>query len=486
MKKIMAALLVAALVAGSVFALEGLTVSGSFEYDADVITHKSANQGLGADVLNSGPTAADGTSVSFTLDRGVYGGSFGIHLKNINWFTGQETKFSDLLGQIYFTDGSQVWVKFGSAAKVTLGNVTSRGADRLVGAVIPKEGMDELGGWPTPSIGADGSKINYTNGYGTDYGVWKFDGESLVTGYSTATALITTPSGEYAPDSFGPIANTNPARKTLLVTDLYFGPATVTLAIPGNGSEAVEKSANNYDARVAFKLDTVGTFYVSWKGQLTDEKVPNEDDDGPSYETIKYNHAVNSLGIYADIRAIEKLVLTAGFSGVFDTVEAKDSDVNKYSDKSFYGIDLRARYTGIDKVAITSHNNASFYDNNAKESDEKVDTFVLYNQVAASIQLTEKLWTKAQLYNVLGTTSAKEGAPGDLKDLVTTYDALGIRADLFYTLTPTATVRAGVAYENHTAYATYDGDTYAKSGAEKGTKDNAWGFKVPIGITFAF
>ncbi|MDR0785337.1 MAG: hypothetical protein LBE74_05570 [Treponema sp.] len=286
------------------------------------------------------------------------------------------------------------------------------------------------------------------------------------------------------------------------LTDLYLGPMTVQLLfgpnlgkkhmaseIFGDMSPSIEDFAIDgrqyrLGARVFAEIEKVGTFALMFKTfqwpKAVMEKVFLFALDGQSDAfTDLYPNGMpgdfmnyHNFGAYADITAAENLGIMLGYTGyVFAN---SDSNVNS---PLFHGIDLRATWTGVEGLSLSTHNNVSF----AFGSDDEWDAlnsigagnsfFNLYNAVGATKTLTDVLSVNAQIGNILSKISADK-QPTALQ--TRTRDEFWAEAKLIASVTENTQFKAGLklALVN---------DDVAGSDATTTTT-----FSIPVGVSVNF
>jgi hypothetical protein len=114
-----------------------------------------------------------------------------------------------------------------------------------------------------------------------------------------------------------------------------------------------------------------------------------------------------TFGAYADITAVENLGISLGYTGFMPHNDGDDIENVLWS-----GIDLRAQWTGIPGLSVSTHNNVSFAKGSEKEwTGMLVDSsfFTLYNAVGATKELTDQFSINAEIGNVyskLGNSNA--------------------------------------------------------------------------------
>jgi hypothetical protein len=180
-----------------------------------------------------------------------------------------------------------------------------------------------------------------------------------------------------------------------------------------------------------------------------------------------------AFGAYADITAVENLGLSFGYTGFMSLNDASDVDSTLWN-----GIDLRARWTGIEGLSLSTHNNVSFALGSDKEwmgwmrgGDSYF--FSLYNAIGLTKELTEKFSIGAEIGNVFVKTRSERsqemlvvfGTPGDVD-----YDTFWGQAKLIVSPVENAEFSVGLRFE----------------GTKQDDDDLTAVFSVPIGITVSF
>jgi hypothetical protein len=172
-----------------------------------------------------------------------------------------------------------------------------------------------------------------------------------------------------------------------------------------------------------------------------------------------------TFGAYADITAVENLGISLGYTG-FITVN-DDSDVDNVL---YNGIDLRATWTGIEGLSISTHNNVSFaggVENDWSGLLGKGDSFLtLYNAIGATKELTEKFSVNAEVGNVLSKTSRGSSIIQDNIEI----DSFWGGAKFITHITENAEFNAGIRFD-----VTKEKDV-----------DPVLVFSVPVGIVVSF
>jgi hypothetical protein len=188
---------------------------------------------------------------------------------------------------------------------------------------------------------------------------------------------------------------------------------------------------------------------------------------GNIYNGTKQNYT--TFGAYFDFTAIENLGVSLGYTGFLPTTDADDVENVFWS-----GIDLRASWTGIEGLSISTHNNISFA--SGKEKDwmgllgKDSSFFTLYNAVGVTKELTEKFSINAEVSNILSTLDYS--AAGKFE-----YDNLGVGAKFIAKVTDNAEFNVG---------ARVDIAKTALSGGLGESDDTVTTFSIPVGIVISF
>jgi hypothetical protein len=170
-----------------------------------------------------------------------------------------------------------------------------------------------------------------------------------------------------------------------------------------------------------------------------------------------------TFGAYADITAVKDLGISLGYTGF--VVASDESDVENIL---FNGVDLRATWTGIEGLSLSTQHNISF----AKGSDKDWTGFLagddssfitLYNAVGATVTLTEKFGVNVEIGNVFSKTD--RGGTGDVDS-----DNFWGQVKLISHVEENTEFTAGLRIEH----------------ATQNDVDDSTVFSVPIGITVSF
>jgi hypothetical protein len=119
-----------------------------------------------------------------------------------------------------------------------------------------------------------------------------------------------------------------------------------------------------------------------------------------------------TFGANFDITAVENLGISLGYTGFLPF-----SDADGVGNVLWNGIDLRATWTGIEGLSLSTHNNVSFA--GGKENPwmgglgKDCSFFTLYNAIGGTKTLTEQFSVNAEIANVLSKTD--NGGAGDIE-----------------------------------------------------------------------
>jgi hypothetical protein len=172
-----------------------------------------------------------------------------------------------------------------------------------------------------------------------------------------------------------------------------------------------------------------------------------------------------TFGAYFDLTAVENLGVSLGYTGVIPTIDASDYDNVLYS-----GVDLRATWTGIEGLSLSTHNNVSFAQGAEKEWSgtlgKDASFFTLYNAIGATKELTDKFSVNGVVSNLFSKTDL--GDTGKIE-----YDSLGIAAKFIAKVSENAEFNAGLRLD----FEKMDDGNEATSLTT---------FSIPVGISLKF
>jgi hypothetical protein len=375
---------------------------------------------------------------------------------------------------------------FGGAASLNFSPETLRLLDGEIGDMFGDGpfSIDELYVWVKPF----GSHFKFTGGIfeNTD-GVADYTDDIDIYGMGVFIIGEEGPVGE-------PEATTDPALTNGFLTDLIFGPVTVQfLLAPNYSGESASGLANTLlvePLNDAYKLrnipitisdvDTKKRFFrlggrviadlgpatisalfktFQWPMQIMNVAEALEKVSPGSYQGSKVNF--NTFGFYADITAIEDLGISLGYTGF-----TMASNASGWDNIFWSGIDLRAAWTGIEGLSVSTHNNISFapgVKNDWLGILGDGSFFSLFNAVGVTKELTEKFSVNGELANIF--SRADSTVFGDVK-----YDNFSVGVKLITKVTEHAEFKAGFTV-----------DIEKSKGA-----DAVATFSIPLGIAITF
>ncbi|MDR1030217.1 MAG: hypothetical protein LBL76_05030 [Treponema sp.] len=303
-----------------------------------------------------------------------------------------------------------------------------------------------------------------------------------------------------AGDPFGdPGTETGVGLANGFLVEAAFAPVTVQLLLGPNFSKASADDLFNtsfgYLGMTPIDIDSrffhaggriiadigVGTISALFKtsywpmstyNALMQMSLPEGGDDDPPWTPFAGTAANNmTFGAYIDITAVENLGISLGYTGFMSYSDADDVDNVLWN-----GIDLRAQYTGIPGLSISTHHNVSFAQGAEKEwlgwlQGDDSSFFSLYNAVGVTKELTEQFSINAEIGNVFVKMKSEQqivaiyGTPGDVD-----YDTFWGQAKLVVSPVENAAFSIGLRFE----------------GAKQDDEDLTAVFSVPIGITVSF
>jgi hypothetical protein len=280
-----------------------------------------------------------------------------------------------------------------------------------------------------------------------------------------------------------PTEMTNAALVSGLLSEAVFGPVTLQFLLAPNysketatlfasdmleqmGGAPISSEARFFrlGGRVIADLG-VGTFSALFKTFQWPTAVENGvaqvlDPTFPGYLGTKNTY--NTFGFYFDLTMIENLGLSLGYTGFLPVNDGPDVDNILYS-----GIDLRAAWTGIEGLSLSTHNNITFAKGKDKDwflllGSDDASFFTMYNAVGGTKELNERFSVNAELSNLFVKT--------DYGLSETKYNTLGIGAKFIANVGEHAEFNVG-----------------ARVDIEKTTgSDTVTTFSIPVGIVISF
>jgi hypothetical protein len=380
---------------------------------------------------------------------------------------------------------------FGGAASLAFGQETLRFLDGEIADMFGRSplSIDELYVWIKPF----GEHFKFTGGIfeNTD-GIADYADD--IDNFDMGVFIFSEEGGAFGE----PEEITGGALANGFLTDAVFGPVTLQFLLAPNyskesasvlGTDILNTLAPNWGAVAAdarfFRIGgriiaDVGVGTVSamfktfqWPMTLTNEAMRLEammaGNPAPNpFGGSKVNYM--TFGAYADITALENLGLSLGYTGF--TMASNASGVDNIL---WNGIDLRAAWTGIPGLSISTHNNFSFakgveHDWIGALTGKDSYFLTIYNAVGATKELTEKFSINAEVGNVFSHTDA--GSAGGIKT-----DSLWVGAKLIAKVTENAEFEAGFKT---------DVLSNTTSGAYGSDDDTRAVFSIPVGITISF
>jgi hypothetical protein len=287
-----------------------------------------------------------------------------------------------------------------------------------------------------------------------------------------------------------PIEYFDTALENGFLTDVSFGPVTVQfLLAPNYSKEGASDLANGLFEQMGFFDDPnfapvesearffrlggrviadvgVGTVAALFKTFEWPTAIINPAE-GSAYPGTKVDWT--TFGLYFDFTAVENLGVSLGYTGFLPANDASDVENILYS-----GIDLRATWTGIETLSLSTHNNISFAQGTEKTwmgiLGKDASFLTLYNAVGATKELTERFSVNAEIANVFSKTD--DGNSGELK-----FENLILGAKLIAKVTEHAEFNAGL---------NVDFSNTVLKGAFGDADDSLTVFSVPVGIKVTF
>ena len=290
---------------------------------------------------------------------------------------------------------------------------------------------------------------------------------------------------------------TNAALTSGFLSDAVFGPVTLQFLIAPNYSPDSASalaadyfsffgSTNTIDAGERFFrfggrviIDAgVGTAALMaksfrWPIAIMNEQINLANALGaslPLYNGLKADYT--TFGAYFDLTAVENLGISLGYTGFLPFNDTDDVDNILWN-----GIDLRAAWTGIDGLSISTHNNVSFAKGAEKEWMGLLTdgSFLsLYNAIGITKDLNEKFSINTEIANVFSKTD--NGSTGTIE-----FDNFWVEGKLISRVSANAEFSAGLKVDITKNVAT---DTYGNTDGD--IDDMLTVFSIPIGIKVSF
>lgn len=378
-------------------------------------------------------------------------------------------------------DGTKIGLSYegelwGASAALKFGNENLRFLSGEIGEMFagPSLTLDELYGWVKPF----GEHLKFSGGiFSNTDGVADYTDD--IDDFGMGAFVF----GEDGEPFSEPTEHTNTALVNGFLTDLLFGPVTLqVLLAPNYSGESASELVSGLLTQMTGTEQTittkqrflriggriiadlgVGTVSALFKTSQWPMKVVNavEGDPNNPYPGLTVNWA--TFGAYFDFTAVENVGISVGYTGFLPLNNESDVDNVLYS-----GIDLRATWTGIEGLSISTHNNISFAQGAEKDwmgiLGKGASFFTLYNAVGATKELTEQFSVNAELANIFSKTD--NGDAGKIE-----YDNFALSAKFIAKVTENAAFNAGLRL---------DIESYGDAADALST------FSIPIGIVLSF
>jgi hypothetical protein len=190
-----------------------------------------------------------------------------------------------------------------------------------------------------------------------------------------------------------------------LLTGLTLGPVTMQLLLGVNVDPRTyypgltkddPRFISTYGIRGILPTPGVGTFVAQYKLDQAPDSF-----DGTTIETL----SLHTFGFYGDLTPAENLAVTVGYTGFSPVRSLSSVDNDLWS-----GIDLRAVFTGFDRLSLSTHNNISFAkgSTNGWYLGSGISFLNLYDVVGGTYGVSDHLSLIANLGNLYTRLEAKD------------------------------------------------------------------------------
>ncbi|MDR3335631.1 MAG: hypothetical protein LBT16_00370 [Treponema sp.] len=379
--------------------------------------------------------------------------------------------FDEDAAKIGLSYEDELW---GGTASLKFGQETLRIFHGEIGEMFAGNplSIDELYVWVKPF----GEHFKFTGGVfeNTD-GVADYTGD--IDNFDMGV-FVTGEGGEFFSE---PEEMTNASLVNGFLTDAAFGPVTVQLLLAPNyskesadelvsellgGSLGVNERFFRIGGRVIADLG-IGTLAAMVKTFQWPIEVINAVEQR-TFGGTKANNT--TFGAYFDFTKVENLGLSLGYTGFLFASDDSDTDSILWN-----GIDLRATWTGIEGLSISTHNNLSFAKGKEKEwsgmlAGNDASFLTLYNAIGITKELNEKFSVNAEVANIFSRTD--NGNSGKIE-----FDNFCVGAKLISHITDNAEFTAGLKV---------DVIKNLLSGNYGDADDTLTVFSVPLGIAISF
>ena len=288
------------------------------------------------------------------------------------------------------------------------------------------------------------------------------------------------------------------ASASAIILDAGYKPVTVTFAnsglfdslwskgITNSGDKPYETRSSNFGIRIeAEKLFDMLTVAGLYKYANSDVNYENEDWE-KTYGGLGLTH--HQFGLFADLTPFSWLGLTAGYSGYMKIHEER-GDGASWQYPFYHGIDLRARYTGVEKLSLSTHHNISLAAINGDDDPLSViegfhsldvqdftheSALVIYSSLAAAYQVLPNLSAHLQAANRHARIHSNyDGATR----FIDTYNALGLYCGVKWELYPNVSLRGGFDMKL---------EQYTAASSVREAEAGIMSFGIPLGIMVVF
>ena len=429
-------------------------VNFELEFNASVLSADS--EGV-VDSMTDAGFNEDGTKIGLSYEDELWGATASLKFanENLRFFNSEISEM--FAGPVLALDELYGWIKpFGPVVKFTGGIFEN--SDGIAGYT---DDIDEYG-IGVFSFGGGGEPFSKPDG--------EFNGPALKNGFLTDLVL--------GPVTVQFLLAYNFSGES--ATDLNNGLMYTMYEMFGQGSSFVPFETDERFYRLGGRLifDTgVGTFAAVFKTMKWAAKAMNASTKmeillaggdpaaWPEYAGDKISW--NTFGGYFDLTAVENLGLSVGYTGLLPLSDASDVDSVLYN-----GIDLRAAWTGIEGLSLSTHNNISFAKGSKKDwmrilASDDASFFTLYNAIGATKELTEKFSVNAEISNIFSKTDLDTAGKSE-------YDSFGVAAKFIAKVTEHAEFNAGLRV---------DVEKTTVSGSDDETLTT---FSIPVGIKVNF
>lgn len=397
MKKIVSALMISALAIGSLFAVD---ISIEYETAGNIYSEEKKKDSNGTTTSSTktvlDQSGYDGASSDFIISASGDVGGFVLDID------------PDADGQSLGLDEYYGWINFANI-QVTSGKWTSRYVNRV---------KEDAGSW------ADADYERYKPG--VVKGIIARDSSNL-------TGAIVNDDGEISVEqrlatavayTMRPDENTYFMVKGLLVDSNWGG-----FFENSDTKEYDNQSKSGFAGEVAFRKEGLVDLNFAFRSLQRDEL---------------------GIGLFVSPLNFKSTELMLGLSGGFDLKDYGEDVDSNYREFAF---DVRLRHVFSEKLALTTMNNISVYQNQKIKDGDDNSLTSMWNMVSLAYNVNEQLLAQLTLENECGLQAAKDGTTyktGDLGGF-----NLSLIPGVTYSFNENASFTAGIKFE-FTALASSD------------------------------